>query len=181
MGKSRTIGTTTSRKRPSNMATRKSAKKQPHPRDEHPPVHPLARRCADNAWLLLKAQSKYANPHQLGVAAERAGHAAKNTIRNIFYPEQRPKGKNDLPTAPSLDSLEAAAKALGVPVHDFLDPELQKTLAMRKRIELLQQMLVQYRALFGDFDQPPAQMVDKPTLPGSRNNNDPAPARAVVA
>lgn len=121
MGKRRTTGN-----RP--MATKKRAAPPPA---TNKLVHPLARRCATNAWLMLKAQTKYKNPHQLGLAAEHAGHAAKNTIRNIFYPEARPLGKHDQPTAPTLDSLEAAAKALGVAVHDFLDPELEQTQRMR--------------------------------------------------
>lgn len=109
--------------------SRKTAK-APSVADDN--VHPLAKRCAENAWTLLRMQHhRYANPHQLGKAAAAAGLAAKNTIRHVFYPEHRPTGKQGSPTAPTLDSLDATARMLGYSVHDLLDPQLEQTLQMR--------------------------------------------------
>lgn len=152
-------------------------------------VHPLARRVSINAWLMLKAQDKYKNPHQLGVAAEHAGLAAKNTIRNIFYPEARPYGKHEQPTAPLLDSLDAAARALGVPVHDFLDPNLEQTLTMRREQAIAQRLLGalyadcpdlflytdQFAKDVNDKNGTPAAMLINAVRHAANNNTTPTP------
>ena len=91
-------------------------------------------------FFMERPQALYKNPNALAI---KAGLAA-NSIRNLLNPKQRPVTRDKPDGYPTLDTLEAIAKAIPCPVWQLLHPDVEKAL---REEELYKRIRLEYDAL----------------------------------
>lgn len=102
-------------------------------------------------YFMGREKSLYRNANALGKAAK----IAPNTVRNLLGTIKRTTTEDKPEGYPTLDKLEAIAKALGCQVWELLHPDVEKS---KREKEFYEAMLANFKKL---PEEPPVKIKDR--------------------